>query len=136
MVRPAMTKQRSEARIATVFPLRHGVIAASRAWAYDEVRSAPALRSKCSHCDATLFSAEESGRDRCGQGSRHGECKDMDESARQPQESVMKRKASAVWQGGLQDGKGSISTDSGVLKDTQYSFSTRFEDGVGTNPEE
>src|SRR5262245_26142944 len=55
---------------------------------------------------------------------------------RQPQESVMKRKASAVWQGGLQDGKGSISTDSGVLKDTQYSFSTRFENGVGTNPEE
>jgi lipoyl-dependent peroxiredoxin len=48
----------------------------------------------------------------------------------------MKRKASAVWQGGLQDGKGSISTDSGVLKDTQYSFSTRFENGVGTNPEE
>ncbi|CAH2802277.1 MAG: Peroxiredoxin OsmC (EC [uncultured Paraburkholderia sp.] len=48
----------------------------------------------------------------------------------------MKRKASAVWQGGLQDGKGSISTDSGVLKETQYSFSTRFADGIGTNPEE
>jgi osmotically inducible protein OsmC len=48
----------------------------------------------------------------------------------------MKRKASAVWQGGLQDGKGTISTDSGVLKDTQYSFATRFEDGNGTNPEE
>src|SRR4051812_44840241 len=48
----------------------------------------------------------------------------------------MKRKASATWQGGLKDGKGSISTDSGVLKDTQYSFSTRFENGVGTNPEE
>src|ERR1700759_1245745 len=48
----------------------------------------------------------------------------------------MKRKASAVWQGGLQDGKGSISTDSGVLRDTQYSFATRFERGVGTNPEE
>ena len=48
----------------------------------------------------------------------------------------MKRKALAVWQGGLQDGKGSISTDSGVLKETQYSFSTRFENGVGTNPEE
>lgn len=48
----------------------------------------------------------------------------------------MKRKASAVWQGGLRDGKGTISTDSGVLKDTQYSFSTRFEDGIGTNPEE
>ena len=48
----------------------------------------------------------------------------------------MKRKASAVWQGGLKDGKGSISTDSGVLAGTQYSFSTRFEDGKGTNPEE
>jgi osmotically inducible protein OsmC len=48
----------------------------------------------------------------------------------------MKRKASAVWRGGLKDGKGVISTDSGVLKETQYSFSTRFENGVGTNPEE
>jgi len=48
----------------------------------------------------------------------------------------MKRKASAVWQGGLKDGKGTISTDSGVLDKTQYSFSTRFEDGKGTNPEE
>jgi osmotically inducible protein OsmC len=48
----------------------------------------------------------------------------------------MKRKASAVWNGGLKDGKGGISTESGVLKDTQYSFSTRFENGVGTNPEE
>ena len=48
----------------------------------------------------------------------------------------MKRKASAVWNGGLKDGKGTISSDSGVLKDTQYSFSTRFENGVGTNPEE
>ena len=48
----------------------------------------------------------------------------------------MKRKASAVWQGGLKDGKGTISTASGVLADTQYSFSTRFEDGIGTNPEE
>ena len=48
----------------------------------------------------------------------------------------MKRKASAVWRGGLKDGKGTISTDSGVLSDTQYSFSTRFEEGKGTNPEE
>ncbi len=48
----------------------------------------------------------------------------------------MKRKASAVWQGDLKGGKGSISTESGVLKETQYSFSTRFENGVGTNPEE
>src|SRR5580704_11719586 len=48
----------------------------------------------------------------------------------------MERKASAMWHGGLKDGKGSISTQSGVLKDTQYSFGTRFADGVGTNPEE
>jgi osmotically inducible protein OsmC len=48
----------------------------------------------------------------------------------------VKRNASAVWKGGLKDGKGTISTDSGVLSDTQYSFSTRFEDGAGTNPEE
>ena len=48
----------------------------------------------------------------------------------------MLRKASAVWKGGLKDGGGKISTDSGVLSDTQYSFSTRFEDGIGTNPEE
>ena len=48
----------------------------------------------------------------------------------------MQRKASAVWQGDLKGGKGSISTSSGVLKETQYSFSTRFEDGIGTNPEE
>src|SRR5438105_13950059 len=48
----------------------------------------------------------------------------------------MQRKGSAVWQGGLKDGKGTISTDSGVLHQTQYSFSTRFENGVGTNPEE
>lgn len=48
----------------------------------------------------------------------------------------MKRKASAVWRGGLKDGKGTISSESGVLKETQYSFSTRFENGVGTNPEE
>jgi lipoyl-dependent peroxiredoxin len=48
----------------------------------------------------------------------------------------MQRKASAVWQGDLKSGKGAISTDSGVLKGTQYSFSTRFENGVGTNPEE
>ncbi|HVZ59352.1 MAG TPA: OsmC family protein [Terriglobales bacterium] len=48
----------------------------------------------------------------------------------------MQRKGSAVWTGGLKDGKGSVSTGSGVLKETQYSFSTRFEDGIGTNPEE
>src|ERR1700724_4015458 len=48
----------------------------------------------------------------------------------------MKRKASAAWKGGLKDGKGTISTDSGVLSNAQYSFSTRFEEGKGTNPEE
>jgi lipoyl-dependent peroxiredoxin len=48
----------------------------------------------------------------------------------------MKRKASARWNGGLKDGRGVMSTDSGVLADTPYSFSTRFEEGRGTNPEE
>lgn len=49
----------------------------------------------------------------------------------------MDRKAKAVWQGGLQDGKGTLSTESGVLKESPYSFKTRFENGVsGTNPEE
>ncbi len=48
----------------------------------------------------------------------------------------MTRNASAVWQGGLKDGKGSITTASGVLSSTQYSFATRFENGIGTNPEE
>ncbi len=48
----------------------------------------------------------------------------------------MKRNASAVWKGDLKSGRGTISTDSGVLSDTQYSFKTRFEDGKGTNPEE
>jgi osmotically inducible protein OsmC len=50
--------------------------------------------------------------------------------------NFMQRKASAVWAGDLKSGKGAISTESGTLKDTQYSFSTRFENGVGTNPEE
>jgi lipoyl-dependent peroxiredoxin len=48
----------------------------------------------------------------------------------------MQRKGSAHWSGGLKDGKGTVSTPSGVLKDAQYSFSTRFENGIGTNPEE
>ena len=48
----------------------------------------------------------------------------------------MKRSASAEWKGGLKDGKGTISTESGVLANTQYSFGTRFENGKGTNPEE
>ncbi|HUB86384.1 MAG TPA: OsmC family protein [Verrucomicrobiae bacterium] len=48
----------------------------------------------------------------------------------------MKRKASAVWRGDLKSGGGAISTESGVLKQAQYSFGTRFENGPGTNPEE
>ena len=48
----------------------------------------------------------------------------------------MIRKASAVWKGSLKDGKGTISSDSGVLSSTPYSFSTRFETAKGTNPEE
>ncbi|MCF7200907.1 OsmC family protein [Pseudomonas oligotrophica] len=48
----------------------------------------------------------------------------------------MKKSASAVWQGGLKDGKGTISTQSGALKDNPYGFNTRFEDAPGTNPEE
>src|SRR5262249_33279493 len=50
--------------------------------------------------------------------------------------SHMIRKASAVWNGSLKEGKGTISTDSGVLSTTPYSFSTRFENARGTNPEE
>lgn len=48
----------------------------------------------------------------------------------------MKRSAHAQWRGDLKSGKGSISTDSGTLASAQYSFGTRFENGVGTNPEE
>jgi osmotically inducible protein OsmC len=48
----------------------------------------------------------------------------------------MIRKASAVWKGSLKEGKGTISSDSGVLSNTPYSFSTRFENAKGTNPEE
>lgn len=48
----------------------------------------------------------------------------------------MDRRATAVWQGGFPQGKGIISTESGALKAAQYSFTTRFESGVGTNPEE
>ena len=48
----------------------------------------------------------------------------------------MIRKASAVWKGDLKSGKGTLATETGVLKDTQYSFSSRFETGTGTNPEE
>src|SRR5579862_644839 len=48
----------------------------------------------------------------------------------------MQRTATAIWKGALKDGKGSISTQSGVLAETPYSFGTRFENGKGTNPEE
>jgi osmotically inducible protein OsmC len=48
----------------------------------------------------------------------------------------MQRKASAVWQGGLKDGKGTVTTASKVLSETPYSFGTRFEGVPGTNPEE
>jgi len=48
----------------------------------------------------------------------------------------MQRTASAVWKGGLKDGKGTVSGPSGALNNTPYSFSTRFEDQPGTNPEE
>lgn len=48
----------------------------------------------------------------------------------------MKRKGSAVWEGSLKEGKGTVSLESGVLKDAQYSYKTRFENGNGTNPEE
>src|ERR1700682_6617325 len=48
----------------------------------------------------------------------------------------MVRKASAVWQGSLKEGKGNISTESGTLSNAAYSFTTRFENGKGTNPEE
>jgi lipoyl-dependent peroxiredoxin len=48
----------------------------------------------------------------------------------------IRRKASAEWRGGLKDGKGTLTSGSGVLDKTQYSFGTRFEEGKGTNPEE
>ncbi|MBK4998408.1 OsmC family protein [Pseudomonas sp. S31] len=48
----------------------------------------------------------------------------------------MKKTASAIWQGGLKDGKGRISTESGALKENPYGFNTRFEGTPGTNPEE
>jgi osmotically inducible protein OsmC len=49
---------------------------------------------------------------------------------------LIKRTGSAVWSGGLKDGKGTVSTQSGVLDKTQYGFHARFEEGPGTNPEE
>lgn len=51
-------------------------------------------------------------------------------------EHNMKRHSSAVWQGTLKEGKGTLTTQSGVLQETPYSFTGRFESGTGTNPEE
>jgi lipoyl-dependent peroxiredoxin len=48
----------------------------------------------------------------------------------------MKRNATAVWNGSLKEGAGKLSTQSKTLENTQYSFKSRFEEGVGTNPEE
>ncbi len=48
----------------------------------------------------------------------------------------MERRATAAWQGGLKDGKGTLTTESKVLSNTPYSYSTRFEGSPGTNPEE
>src|SRR5258707_7357523 len=48
----------------------------------------------------------------------------------------MKRNATANWKGGGKEGKGTLTTQSTVLKDTQFSFNSRFAEGVGTNPEE
>lgn len=48
----------------------------------------------------------------------------------------MKRKAQAVWSGNIKEGSGHLTTDSTVLNKTQYSFNSRFSDGIGTNPEE
>ena len=49
---------------------------------------------------------------------------------------IMHREASVVWTGSLREGTGTITTESGVLSDTQYSFCTRFAEGIGTNPDE
>jgi lipoyl-dependent peroxiredoxin len=48
----------------------------------------------------------------------------------------MKRTATAIWKGSGKDGKGTLTTQSTTLQNTQYSYKSRFEDGVGTNPEE
>jgi osmotically inducible protein OsmC len=49
---------------------------------------------------------------------------------------ILRREASVVWEGSLREGAGTISTESGVLSATQYSFCTRFAEGIGTNPDE
>ncbi len=48
----------------------------------------------------------------------------------------MKRNATAVWQGSIKEGQGNVTTQSGILSETPYSFKSRFEEGTGTNPEE
>lgn len=57
-------------------------------------------------------------------------------SEARPTTHSVNRKASVIWKGKLRDGTGTMSTESGVLNDTQYSFRTRFEKGIGTNPDE
>src|SRR5215467_1498273 len=54
----------------------------------------------------------------------------------QPRRDAMKKTGSAEWKGGLKDGTGTISTETGVLRNAPYGFRSRFEDGPGTNPEE
>lgn len=60
----------------------------------------------------------------------------IDPGARLASSGFMKRTASAAWKGDLKAGKGTLSSQGGVLSDTQYSFKSRFEEGPGTNPEE
>jgi osmotically inducible protein OsmC len=55
---------------------------------------------------------------------------------RRSKEDTMERTASARWTGGLKDGKGTVATGSGAVKDVAYGFNTRFEDAPGSNPEE
>jgi osmotically inducible protein OsmC len=57
-------------------------------------------------------------------------------SEARPMTHSVNRKASVVWKGSLRGGTGTMSTESGVLDDTQYSFRTRFDKGIGTNPDE
>src|SRR5690606_27487765 len=68
--------------------------------------------------------------------SRFGRARSGQEPLKGTIHMTIKRNGSAVWSGGLKDGKGAVSTGSGVLQDSQYGFNTRFEDGPGTNPEE
>ncbi len=49
---------------------------------------------------------------------------------------MIRRKGNAIWNGGLKDGRGTVTTASGIISNAQYSFGTRFEEGKGTNPEE